>query len=86
MTQQMLSMVDNNGSDGSMPSTEASQGLDKAREMAVVWIGRLLLGTFGCKTYLACKISGSNFLLLLLWQDGRTIMWCFKNNFKQSFG
>lgn len=54
MTQQMLSMVDNNGSDGSMPSTKASQGLDKAREMAVVWLGRLLLGTFGCKTYLAC--------------------------------
>lgn len=51
---QMLSSVDNNGSDGSMLSTEASQGLDKPREMAVVWLGKLLLGTFEPKTYHAC--------------------------------
>lgn len=70
----MLSSVDNNGSDGSMPYIEASQGLDTPREMAVVWLDRLLFGTFGPKTYLAWLISGSNFLLLLLWQDGRTIM------------
>lgn len=49
----MLSSADNDRPDGGMPSTEASQGLDKPKETAVAWLNTLHLpGMFGPTTYL----------------------------------